>query len=334
MRRFLKHAAPRLPRRFAAVALLPLAAASAGEQRVLVVAGLGGEPAYEDAFRTYAKAAADSAAAAGATVELLTGAAASGAGIRQALADIGALAAEGEAVTAHFIGHGSYDGEHYRFNVPGPDPTAHDLAAWLAPLPKPRLVILATSAAGGAAPVFADTAAVVFATRDGRETNAVQFPRFWTAALTDASADTDKDGRLSAAEAFDYARSAVASHYEREGRIATEHPRLEGAAADFLVAKVAGAPPPRAVDPAAAHLVERSEALTRRINALKAERGEHGPEEYFAKLQELLLELALVERELDAHAATGESKAAAGTGARRLRNTEERFEDEPSRPSR
>ena len=322
MRGFLEHLAGlaglagQLPRRCLAVALIPLAAASADEQRVLVVAGLGGEPAYEDAFQAHAKAAADSAEAAGATVTLLTGEAASGAGIRRALADIGAKAANGQAVLAHFIGHGSYDGEHYRFNVPGPDPTAADLAAWLAPLPKRRLVILATSAAGSAGSQFADTTAVVLATRDGRETNAVRFPRFWTAALTDAGADTNKDGRVSAAEAFHYAKGAVAAHYESEGRIATEHPRLEGAAANFLVAKVAGGPTPRAVDHAAAHLVERSEALTSRIEALKARRGDHRPEEYFARLQELLLELAVVEQQLANAVSDSEAKPDTGTGGR------------------
>ena len=284
-----------------ALAAMPLAAADA--QRVLVVAGLGGEPAYEEAFQTYAAAAADSAAATGATVTLLTGEAATGAAIRQALADIGAAAVNGDAVVAHFIGHGSYDGEHYRFNVPGPDPTGKDLAAWLAPLPKRRLVILATSASGGALPLFADSVAVISATRDGREVNAVAFPRFWTAALTDSSADTDKDRRLSAAEAFGYTESAVTAHYEGEGRIATEHPLLTGAAAQFVLANVARVEEKREVDEATAHLLERSETLTRRVNDLKTKRSDYEPHEYFAALQELLLELALVERQLDAERA-------------------------------
>ena len=283
-----------------ALAAFPLAAADT--QRVLVVAGLGGEPAYEEAFQTYAAAAADSATATGATVTLLTGEAATGAAIQQALADIGA-AANGDAVVAHFIGHGSYDGEHYRFNVPGPDPTGKDLAAWLAPLPQRRLVILATSASGGALPLFADSVAVISATRDGREVNAVAFPRFWSAALTDTAADTDKDGRLSAAEAFRYAESAVAAHYEGEGRIATEHPLLTGAAAQFVLANVARVEEKQAVDEATAHLLERSETLTRRVNDLKTKRSDYEPHEYFAELQELLLELALVERQLDAERA-------------------------------
>ena len=286
-----------------ALAAMPLAAAAG--QRMLVVAGLGGEPAYEQAFQTYAAAAADSATAVGATVTLLTGEAATGAAVQQALAAIGAAAANGDAVVAHFIGHGSYDGEHYRFNVPGPDPTGEDLAAWLAPLPKRRLVILATSAAGGALPLFGDGVAVVSATRDGRETNAVAFPRFWSAALTDPGADTDKDGRVSAAEAFRYAESAVAAHYEGEGRIATEHPLLKGAAADFVLAKAAGAGEKPEVDEATAHLRERSETLTRRVNDLKAKRGDYEPNEYLTLLQELLLELAVVERELDRERADG-----------------------------
>ena len=241
---------------------------------------------------------------------LLTGEAATGAAIRQALADIGAAATSEDAVVAHFIGHGSYDGEHYRFNVPGPDPTGEQLAAWLAPLPQRRLVILATSAGGAALPLFADGVAVISATRDGREVNAVAFPGFWGAALTDSSADTDKDGRVSAAEAFHYAESAVAAHYESEGRIATEHPLLTGTAAEFVLAKTAGADKKPQVDAATADLLERSETLTRRIDDLKAKRRDYEMDEYFTLLQELLLELALVERELGAGRTEG-----AGDGA-------------------
>ena len=95
-----------------------------------------------------------------------------------------------------------------------------------------------------------------------------------------------------------YAESAVAAHYEGEGGIATEHPLLKSAAADFVLAKAAGAGEKPAVDAATAHLFARSETLTRRVNDLKAKRGDYEPNEYLTLLQELLLELAVVEREL------------------------------------
>ncbi len=283
-----------------ALAVGAAAGASAEQSHMLVVAGLGGEPAYVDAFRRAAAAAAERGRAFGAKVTVLADESAGRDGIRRAIADIADSAREADSVVAHFIGHGSYDGEHYRFNVPGPDPTAADLAAWLEPLPRKRLVILTTSAAGaGLDALLTGTGAVITATRDGRETNAVVFHRFWTEALQARSADVNKDQRISAEEAFQHTASAVAAHYERAGRIATEHPRLEGAAAPFTVAVLGPArPQPPADDPAVARLVERSETLTRRIDELKAARKSLAMEDYFAQLQELLLELAVVERDL------------------------------------
>ena len=264
---------------------------------MLVAVGLGGEPEYEAAFAEQGSQAAARATATGAQVALLTGPAARREGIRDAVAEIMAAAEVGDAVVVHLIGHGSYDDEHYRFNVPGPDPTAAELAEWLRPSPAERLAILATSASGAAVePLQAAGAAVVAATRDGGEKNAVVFGRFWTEALADPGADTNKDGRIAADEAFRFAARAVADYYERLGRIATEHPRLEGSATAYILAAL------ERVDPdlpsAFAHLVAQADALSREVEALKAEKAELSEDDYFSRLQELLLRLAHVERQL------------------------------------
>lgn len=278
-----------------------LAAGGAGASppsHMLVVAGLGGEAAYADAFAAAAAVAADRAGAAGASVTLLAGESATRAGIAAAIAAIAAEAGAEDATVAHFIGHGTFDGEHYRFNVPGPDPTGTELAAWLDALPARRLVILTTSAGGAAVDALRPAAgAVISATRDGREANAVVFHRYWSEALGTDAADTDKDQRITAAEAFRYAERAVADHYADAQRIATEHPRVEGDAGGFTVARLTPAPAPRSTNPQVAALAERSDGLTAQVHALKAKRALLPAEEYAAQLQALLLELAGVERD-------------------------------------
>ena len=265
--------------------------------RVLVVTGLGGEPDYARAFAQQGHASASHAEAAGATVTLLTEEAASREGIRDAIEAIARESNETDKVVLQLIGHGTFDGEHYRFNVPGPDPTAEDLAAWLKPVnAKRQLAIIATSASGAAQDALDQKGrAVITATRHGRERNVSLFGGFWAEALDAPSADVDKDERISADEAFRFAERALRAYYEDHQRIATEHPRLEGNAGLFIVAQTAPGEP---VEPELLHLVSRVDELTAAIDELKTDRRVLTDDDYFAKLQDLLLELAKVDQEL------------------------------------
>lgn len=275
------------------------AAAASAKVHMLVVAGLGGEPVYAEAFASHAGAAATHAEQTGAAVTVLLGDGASRAAIQEALADMAASVAANDVAVVQLIGHGSWDEEHYRFNVPGPDPTGADLAAWVAALPAQRVLILATSSSGAAIDALptANTT-LLAATRDGRERNAVLFADYWTQALASASADSDKDRRISADEAYDFAAQAVANHYQQEGRIATEHPRREGAPASVALALLPGPRGRAEITPALAALVQRSDALSVEVERLKSRKETLDEDDYFARLQELLLELARVEREL------------------------------------
>lgn len=264
---------------------------------MVIVAGLGGEPVYASAFVEQAQATANAVERLAAGVTLLVGDDAGREGIREAFVGLKMSRPE-DPVVVVLIGHGSYDGEHYRFNVPGPDPTADDLARWLAPLPAERqLVVLATSASGAAVDVLKDQGrAVIAATKDGHEANAVVFGRFWAEALTEPRADIDKDGRIDADEAFRFVEQAVARHYDDAQRIATEHPRREGDTARFELAAISGA---FALDATPGSAADRREELLAEIDALRTAKGRQAEEEYFATLQELLLELSAVESELD-----------------------------------
>ncbi|MDE0420507.1 MAG: hypothetical protein OXK76_06410 [Gammaproteobacteria bacterium] len=273
---------------------------AAPRTRMLVVTGLGGEAEYARAFEAQGEASARNAEAPGTEVTLLTEGDATREAIRDALVGIVKQSAKADAVIVQLYGHGTFDGEHYRFNVPGPDPTAADLAAWLAPVAARRqLVVIATSASGAAQePLHQEGRTVITATRHGRERDASLFGGFWTDALDAPGADIDKDRRISAEEAFRFAERAVAGFYEDQQLMVTEHPRLEGDAGLFIVGRIA---PSERVEPGVVHLASRVEELTNAIDALKADRRVLTDDDYFARLQDLLMELATVDQQLKAH---------------------------------
>jgi len=78
----------------------------------------------------------------------------------------------------------------------------------------------------------------------------------------------------------------------------TEHPRLEGDAGLFIVGRIA---PSERVEPGVVHLASRVEELTNAIDALKADRRVLTDDDYFARLQDLLMELATADQQLKAH---------------------------------
>ena len=289
-------------RRFARIAtgtvllasLVPVWAAT----RTLIVSGLGGEPRYAEAFAQQAESAAERARASGAEVTLLTGSAATGRAVRVALERLASVSDPADAAVLILLGHGSYDGETYRFNVPGADPTAADLADWLDPLEADRqLVVVATSASGAATEALRrEGRTVVTATKSGTEQVATVFGEYWVEALGATSADTDKDGRIGAAEAFRFAVAAVERHFESRGLMATEHARLEGPESGFVLSRLA---PERLPDAGSRRLVERRTEIEAAVAQLRLDRESMDMETYFGRLQELMLELAVIERDLE-----------------------------------
>ena len=57
---------------------------------------------------------------------------------------------------------------------------------------------------------------VITATRSGGERNATRFGGFWAEALASDEADRDKDGTVTAQEAYDYARRKVGDAYKSD----------------------------------------------------------------------------------------------------------------------
>ena len=235
----------------------------------------------------------------------------------QALNAIASEAKPEDSFALLVIGHGSFDGTDYKLNIPGPDITAKEIAHLLNAIPARRqLVVNMTSCSGASIPALVRKDRIVItATKSGTEKNATIFARYWVDALKDPGADTDKNGTVSALEAFRYAQSKVAAYFESEKLLATEHPLLADSGSVDAVRdpkpengqglKAAAFPVMRAeveaksVAPAKQKLVTRKEDLEARIDRLKYQKAAMSPDEYKQQLTQLLLELAKTQAEID-----------------------------------
>src|SRR6202050_2542775 len=156
----------------------------------VTVAGLGGEPEYEQRFASQAQEI-DKLIRAGnpdAKVQTLYGPQATKAQVQNVLAGIAKEAKPADALVLMLIGHGSFDGVDYKINLPGPDLSAIELATLLDRIPASRqLVVNMTSSSGGSrAPLEKPNRAIITATKSGSEKNATIFARYWGEALRDA----------------------------------------------------------------------------------------------------------------------------------------------------
>lgn len=285
------------------LALVAMSPAHA-ELRVFVVAGLGGEPEYEQRFAHQAEAIAQAAKRAGApneNVVLLTGDKARRDSLQRELKSFVAKAQKDDQILIELIGHGSYDGEDYRFNVPGPDITGQEIAALLDNLPATQqLIVNATSSSGAVAETWKrPNRILITATKSGGERNATRFAQYWVEALSSSEADRDKNETVTAEEAYDFAARKVADTFKTDAALATEHSRLEGpAAARFIVARL-GNSVNLPSDAALADLMKQQSAFDQRIDALKARKASLAPDEYYTELEKVLIEVAQLDRRID-----------------------------------
>jgi hypothetical protein len=286
----------------------------------VTVAGLGGEPDYEQRFTALAKDLDKlfKAAANDAHVYTFTGSDATKARLSDTLGQIAREAKPEDEFTLILIGHGSYDGEEYKFNLPGPDISGEDLAILCDRIPaKRQLIVNTTSASGGSIGALQKAGRIVIAaTKTGTEKNATVFARYWVDALQDTSTDTDKNETITALEAFVYADRKTAGFYESQKRLATEHPVFEDTgkkeavraasaesgegtlAASFPILRI-GSAQKAANDPAKRALLDKKEELERKIDLLKYQKAAMSADDYKKQLSDALLELARVQGDLD-----------------------------------
>jgi hypothetical protein len=304
----------------AALALVPTLVIANAATFYVTVAGLGGEQDYEQRFASQAQEIDKllHASNSDAKITTLYGPQATKVNVQNALAQVARDAKPNDALVLMLIGHGSFDGYDYKINLPGPDLSGVELGALLDRIACSRqLVVNMTSASGGSrAALEKANRVVITATKSGNEKNATVFARFWVEALRDPSADTDKNETVSALEAFIFAETKTAQFYETQKRLATEHPILEDTgqgdgerkpspengeglkAAQFPLLRI-GASQVAANTPEKKALLEKRDGLEEQIDKLKYEKAAMPADEYKKQLQDLLIQLAKTQAELD-----------------------------------
>jgi hypothetical protein len=301
-------------------ALLSLTTIEAVDDRptVVVVVGAPGQPEYEADFRRWADLWQAATAKAGAKLIRI------GDGKDEAPTDRDRLRSallENPTGTGPLwlvlIGHGSFDGREAKFNLRGPDVSEAELADWLAPVKRPIAVLdCSSSSSPFLGKLSGENRVVVTATRSGSESNFARFGQYLAEAIADPRADLDKDGQVSLLEAYLGAAARTEEFYKSKARLATEHALLDdngdklGTPADWFRGVRATK---RAKDGSPAdglrahqwHLVpsdrERSippevrrdrDRIELAIAGLRDQKGKLAEDDYYARLEPLMVELA------------------------------------------
>jgi hypothetical protein len=285
--------------------------AAAQQTYVLLVTGVPGDEEHAKMFKEWATTFLDAAkkkeGVPEGNITYLSDHGATRAAVEKAFADIGAKARANDELFVLLIGHGSFDGTTAAFNLMGPDLTADDYARLLSKFSAQRVVFVNTGSSSGAflKPLAAPGRVIVTATKTGGERNDTDFPRYFVAAFADDAADRDRNGHVSVAEAFEYAKTKVVQAFSQKGLLLTEHATLEDSGEGQLASAVflGGAQGRSALqvdtnDPELRALAEQKDALDRQIAALRAKKATMDPAAYDAEMEQLLTALALKTKEI------------------------------------
>ena len=296
---------------------------------LLIVVGLGGDPEHAELFHKWGKTLVEASERVGVTRDHLmflaeskeeesrTTGRATKQDIEKAFATLAASSEPDDVVYVVLLGHGSYDGQAARFNLPGPDMTAADFGVLLRKLPARNVVVVNASSSSG--PFVEELSGpgrtIITATRSGAEQFTTLFGGFFVEAFSAEAADADKNQRVSMLEAFHYAKGEVTRAYEREGLLMTEHAQLDDngdktgsqdptatgtdgrlAAALSLGSAADAAPLPE--NPALRALYLERRELERRVEALRLLKDSMPPARYASELERRVTDLALKTREI------------------------------------
>lgn len=284
----------------------------------VTISGLGGEPDYVQRFKMVSDDIDSTLKKAGGDSTVVTMVAPTREQIRTRFAELDRQAKPADALVLMLIGHGSYDGTEYKFNIPGPDISGAELATLLDHVPATRqLVVNMTSASGGSIEFLRKPNRVVItATKTGSEKNATVFARYWAEALRDPAADADKNENVTALEAFHYAQQKTNEFFASQKRLATEHSVLEDTgkgegekspspengegrlAGTFTVVRL-GANAAAAQDPAKRALLDQKEQLEEAIDKLKYNKAAIPEAQYKQQITQFLLQLATLQEAID-----------------------------------
>jgi hypothetical protein len=307
--------------------LIPRITIADDRPTVLTVVGAPGLPEYGGRFRDWAdrwQAAAKKASAESIRIGLddNTGKPTTDRELlRSTLAAQASASPPREPLWIVLIGHGTFDGKEAKFNLRGPDVSDVELARWLAALKRPLVVINCASAS---APFLSRLSGpgrvIVTATRSGDEQNFAHFGGYLAESISDDRADLDKDGQVSLLEAFLSAGGRTAEWYRSKAQLATEHAMIDdngdhlGTPADWFrgVRAIRRAKDGASADGLRAHQIHlipsaserafspeiraKRDALERSIATLRDRKSKLAEDDYYARLEALMTDLARLYR--------------------------------------
>jgi hypothetical protein len=315
--------------------LLVAGQSHAVQNHLLIISGIAGEEEYRQQFVEMSLSLYRSASEAGITnnnIVMLTAQPVAGESeqhrvsdrqsIHKALMEINVRAQPDDRIFVVLIGHGNSRGDSAVFNLPGPDISAGELAEALEVFEDQALIIINTASASGPfiKALTRDNRIIITATSSGREYNAPMFGELFIAAFAKSGADRDKDERISMLEAFDYARREVRRSYDSDKRLLTEHAllddngdgvgsldpdvdyaenRSDGALANRIYLQQPGAGAAGASSELT-ELSKRKQDIEQSIGELKKQRASMSRDRYYNRLEVLLIDLALLSREIRA----------------------------------
>lgn len=221
------------------------------------------------------------------------------------------------------VGHGTFDGRWSKFNLVGPDLRDIDYAQLLSNVPTKRIVFVNTSSSSGPfiKTLSGEERVIITATKSGAQYHETNFADFFLDALSGSESDFDEDGKVSMLEAFQFARKQQDQLYEDDRRLRTEHPLLDdngdgegsqepGNSEDGRWASRISLSPvsqelQMTLEKADTGTLSRADSLrlekarlTRAVEDLKARKEQLAAADYARQLEELLIRLARVNREL------------------------------------
>ncbi len=128
------------------------------------------------------------------------------------------------------IGHGSFRNGMAKLNIPGPDLSADTLDLLLRSLAPEQIVLIHTASLSSAFihVLSAEGRIICTSTQSSEERNAAFFMEHLLTALEGASADQNRDGRISVLEACEQGAVLTQVSYEDRGLLATEHALVDG----------------------------------------------------------------------------------------------------------
>ena len=223
------------------VSVMALSSGAFATDQVLLVGGLGGEPQYTQAFTSALTQIREELVQGGYDSKCIRTVMETPAGTKGSTEEstLVNLTKEFERLSKELtpadtfllvmIGHGLSDYQEPRFNLPGPDLTAHVLRGFLDALPATdQRGILIFSCSGHFSEIMSAPTRTLLASTDGpRQIYAPVSAPYLIKALAKKTADGNADGKVSFTELFDFMSSEVKGHFQAAGSLATETPSLE-----------------------------------------------------------------------------------------------------------